>query len=160
MTPQETNALLDIVSRLDTFVSNNPETFEVWQYALGGADYQQAAHVVKTYYANLDPSNRSPITPGYIRRTVSRENERAAAKRAALTRAPSRDAHPESWRSRNPAEWDRLKTQGAVARLEQLERTGELGADQKRLDAYRATGVLPNPGVTDWSWDDDGSTPW
>lgn len=160
MTPQETNALLDIVSRIDTLVSNNAETLEVWQFALGGVDYTLAAHVVKTYYASVDPSSRTPVTPGYIRRTVARETERAAAKRAALTRTPEQNTHPESWRSRNPAEWDRLKTQGAVDRLEQLERTGEIGADQKRLDAYRATGVLPNPGVTDWSWDDDGSTPW
>ena len=152
MTPQETNALLDIVSRLDTFVSNNPEVFEVWQYALGGVDFQQAAHVVKTYYANLDPSNRSPITPGYIRRTVSRENERAAAKRAALESKPSKPQVVGSWRSKNPAEWDRLMVQGAVERLERLERTGEIGDDQVRLDAYRATGVLPAPGHADRSW--------
>lgn len=145
MTPQETNALLDIVSRLDTFVSNNPEVFEVWQYALGGVDFQQAAHVVKTYYANLEPSNRSPITPGYIRRTVSRENERAAAKRAALESKPSKPQTVGSWRAKNPDEWDRLMVAGAVERLERLEYTGEIGDDQWRLDAYRSSGTLPPP---------------
>lgn len=145
MTPQETNALLDIVSRIDTLVSNNPETFEVWQYALGGVDFQQAAHVVKAYYASQEVGARNPVTPSYIRRTVSRENERAAAKRAALESRPSKPQTVGSWRAKNPAEWDRLMMQGAVERLERLEYTGEIGDDQWRLDAYRSSGTLPPP---------------
>lgn len=147
MTPQETNALLDIVSRIDTLVSNNPETFEVWQYALGGVDFQQAAHVVKAYYASQEVGARNPVTPAYIRRTVSRENERAAAKRAALEAAPRKKATSRTWRSRNPAEWDRLVTQGAVDWLEDMERRNLLtDAQARRLLTYREAGVLPASG--------------
>lgn len=162
MTPVEATAALTYANQLDPRVPVNEANADLWASALVGNTADQVKWVIKDHYTRSLNGRGEPqtITPAAIRHRARVENERAAAKRAALTRAPERNTHPESWRSRNPAEWDRLKTQGAVDRLEQLERTGEIGADQKRLDAYRATGVLPNPGVTDWSWDDDGSTPW
>lgn len=154
MTPQETNALLDAAARIDSLILNTDETFEVWQFALGGVDYQQAAHVMKAYYAMQEVGARNPITPGYIRRTASRESERAAAKRAAIEARPAKPVSVSSWRSRNPAEWDRLKTQGAVDRLEDMERRGEIGDDQWRLDEFRASGILPpagKPRADEWA---------
>lgn len=158
MNPTETTAALTYANQIDERIQITPANLDVWAEALAHVPLEQTRWLIKQHYIRDD--KREPVSPAIIRRNARLENERAAAKRAALTRAPERDANPMSWRSRNPEEWDRLTTQGAVDRLEQLERSGEIGADQKRLDAYRATGVLPNPGVTDWSWDDDGSTPW
>ena len=107
MTPQETNALLDAAARIDSLILNTDETFEVWQFALGGVDYQQAAHVMKAYYATQEVGARNPITPGYIRRTVAREIERAAARRQALT-APAKRPAPLS--ERNPELWAQIKS--------------------------------------------------
>ena len=87
MTPQEANALLTAASRMDNFITGTDQEFEVWAYALGGVDYQLAASVLTEFYARREPGGPS-ITPGYIRRTVGREVERAAVKRAALERGP------------------------------------------------------------------------
>lgn len=68
----EINKLLVYVNQLDPFVPSNKANLEVWSYALRDTDLISANQVVFEYYANVDPHNREPITPGYIRRQARR----------------------------------------------------------------------------------------
>lgn len=126
MTPQEANALLTSASRMDNFITGTDQEFEVWAYALGGVDYQLAASVLTEFYARREPGGPS-ITPGYIRRTVGREVERAAVKRAALERGPDVNYQRQvnGWRARNPGEWDRLVRAGVHEQWEAWQARGE-----------------------------------
>ena len=126
MTPQEANALLTAASRMDNFITGTDQEFEVWEYALGGVDYQLAASVLTEFYARREPGGPS-ITPGYIRRTVGREVERAAVKRAAIERGPDVNYQRQvnGWRARNPGEWDRLVRAGVHEQWEAWQARGE-----------------------------------
>ena len=126
MTPQEANALLTSASRMDNFITGTDQEFEVWAYALGGVDYQLAASVLTEFYARREPGGPS-ITPGYIRRTVGREVERAAVKRAALERGPDVNYQRQvsTWRARNSDEWDRLVRAGVHEQWEAWQARGE-----------------------------------
>ena len=126
MTPQEANALLTSASRMDNFITGTDQEFEVWAYALGGVDYQLAASVLTEFYARREPGGPS-ITPGYIRRTVGREVERAAVKRAALERGPDVNYQRQvsTWRARNSDEWDRLVRAGVHEQWEAWRARGE-----------------------------------
>ena len=126
MTPQEANALLTSASRMDNFITGTDQEFEVWAYALGGVDYQLAASVLTEFYARREPGGPS-ITPGYIRRTVGREVERAAVKRAAIERGPDVNYQRQvnGWRARNPGEWDRLVRAGVHEQWEAWQARGE-----------------------------------
>ena len=126
MTPQEANALLTAASRMDNFITGTDQEFEVWAYALGGVDYQLAASVLTEFYARREPGGPS-ITPGYIRRTVGREVERAAVKRAAIERGPDVNYQRQvnGWRARNPGEWDRLVRAGVHEQWEAWQARGE-----------------------------------
>ena len=126
MTPQEANALLTSASRMDNFITGTDQEFEVWAYALGGVDYQLAASVLTEFYARREPGGPS-ITPGYIRRTVGREVERAAVKRAALERGPDVNYQRQvsTWRARNSDEWDRLVAAGTHEQWAAWARRGE-----------------------------------
>lgn len=126
MTPQEANALLTAASRMDNFITGTDQEFEVWAYALGGVDYQLAASVLTEFYARREPGGPS-ITPGYIRRTVGREVERAAVKRAAIERGPDVNYQRQvnGWRARNPGEWDRLVRAGIHEQWEAWQARGE-----------------------------------
>ena len=126
MNDQEVNVLLTEVSQVDNFVKNTDQEFEVWRFALAGVDYALAREVVIRFHAEKEPGGPS-ITPGYIRRAVAREVERAAVKRAALERGP--DVHYQrqvnTWRARNPQEWDRLKAEGVHIQWEAWANRGE-----------------------------------
>ena len=126
MTPQEANALLTAASRMDNFITGTDQEFEVWAYALGGVDYQLAASTLTEFYARREPGGPS-ITPGYIRRTVGREVERAAVKRAAIERGPDVNYQRQvnGWRARNPGEWDRLVRAGVHEQWEAWQARGE-----------------------------------
>ena len=66
------NGLLTYVNQLDPLVPNNDQNFEVWYYALQDTDLRSAKQVVFEYYATVDPYNKQPITPGYIKRQARR----------------------------------------------------------------------------------------
>ena len=154
MTPTEATAAMTYANQLDGRVPVNEANADLWASALAGATAEQVRWIIRDHYTRAtDSRGEAPtITPALIRRRAHTEAERAAARRAALESRPSKPQSIGSWRSKNPQEWDRLMVQGAVERLERLERTGEIGDDQKRLDAYRTTGVLPAPGHADRSW--------
>lgn len=126
MNDQEVNALLTEVSQVDNFVKNTDQEFEVWKFALAGVDYTLAREVTIRFHAEKEPGGPS-ITPGYIRRAVAREVERAAVKRAALERGP--DVHyrrqVNTWRARNPEMWDELVRAGTHEQWDAWRRQGE-----------------------------------
>lgn len=66
------NRLLVYVNQLDPLVPNNEPTLEVWTHALRSVDLAAAKRAVMDYYGNVDPADRQPITPGYIRRQARR----------------------------------------------------------------------------------------
>lgn len=68
----EINRLLTYVNQLDPLVPANQANLEVWVYALEDTDLKSAQQVVFEYYATVDPYNKQPITPGYIRKQARR----------------------------------------------------------------------------------------
>ena len=147
MTPTEATAAMTYANQLDGRVPVNEANADLWASALAGATVEQVRWIIRDHYTRAtDSRGEAPtITPALIRRRAHTEAERAAARRAALESKPSKPQTVGSWRSQNPDEWDRLMVQGAVERLERLERSGEIGDDQWRLDAYRSSGALPPP---------------
>lgn len=66
------NRLLTYTNQLDPLVPANNATLELWTIALRKTNMQAAKVVVVDYYGSIDPSDREPITPGYIRRAARR----------------------------------------------------------------------------------------
>lgn len=126
MNSQEVNALLTAASEMDNFIKNADAEFKVWERALAGVDSALASEVLMRFYADREPGGSS-ITPGHIRRVVAREVERAAVKRAALERGPDVNYQRQvnTWRSRNPDEWDALVKDGAHDQWSRWNRAGE-----------------------------------
>lgn len=126
MNSQEVNALLTAASEMDNFIKNADAEFAVWERALAGVDSALASEVLTRFYADREPGGSS-ITPGHIRRSVAREVERAAVKRAALERGPDVNYQRQvnTWRSRNPDEWDALVKDGAHDQWSRWNRAGE-----------------------------------
>ena len=150
MTPTEATAALTYASQLDARVPVNEANADLWASALAGMSVEQVKWIIKDHYTrSTDFRGEVPaLTPAVIRRRGRIEAERAAAKRAALEAAPRKKATGGTWRSRNPAEWDRLVQAGAVDWLEQMERRGLLDASQaRRLQVFRETGTLPPRGT-------------
>lgn len=85
------NRLLGYTNQLDPLVPVNNPTFEVWTAALWATDLGSAKQAVMEYYTNLDPSERRPITPGYIRRAAGRIQARKYGK---TIMCPDHDWHP------------------------------------------------------------------
>jgi hypothetical protein len=118
----ETNAFLTWVSQYDGRVNNTPAAVEIWQSALIFATVAEAKQAAEDHYRM---NEAPPVSPGGIRKrcmTIQSTNE---AKRRAITAAPTRMvSDPNSFRSRNPEEWDRLAAEGAEKRRADLAARG------------------------------------
>lgn len=129
MNTAEAAATLAYAVQIDGRIQATEANTDVWGYGLAGIPLDQIKWIIRDYYARADDSRGGlqPITPGYIRSRARAENERAAAKRAALESKPVKtyEQSVDSWRARNPAEWDRLVREGVHEQWEKWRRQGE-----------------------------------
>lgn len=149
MTPQECAAALTYANQIDPRIQLNDAALDVWETALSHADPEQVRWVIRNHYAsgvNANEGSQPMLTAAMVRRALSEETNRAAAKRSALEAPVHRQelgagpAREIGRRLEDPA-FMREVVAGAVERLEDLERRELIDpAGQKRLDHYRRTG--------------------
>lgn len=118
----ETNAFVTWVSQHDGRVSNAPAAIEVWQASLDNATASEAKQAILDHYRANESTPASPA--GIRKRTLTLRTTAEAQARAIEALPPIK--HPNSWRSRNPKEWDRLFEQGREQRRAELAARGLL----------------------------------
>ena len=122
MDHKQTIAMLTWINQVDPRVMLNEANVEVWAYAMQNVAGDIAKQAVLEHYKANDSIAASP---GAISKRASNIKNSREAKQAAITALPPAK-HPNSWRSRNPEEWDRLAEQGRLERRADLETRGLL----------------------------------
>lgn len=149
MTPEQAIDLVHAANSLDNFIQINPVTTDTWHQQLAGIDPQQAYQVLTQFYGNKEPSDRSSITPGYIRRKVKEHNERQAQARArkelATRDRPERNQNQIRGRVKNDPGLRKLFEEARLNELLRLERRGIINPKQQQiLDYVRAHDKFPD----------------
>lgn len=122
MDHKQTIAMLTWINQVDPRVMLNEANVEVWAYAMRNIPGDVAKQSVLEHYKANDSIAASP---GAISKRAANIKTSRDAKQSAITALPpARD--PNSWRSRNPEEWDRLFEQGRQERRADLMARGIL----------------------------------
>ena len=122
MDHKQTIAMLTWINQVDPRVMLNEANVEVWAYAMSATPSDIAKQAVLEHYKANDSIAASP---GAIsKRAINIRNSREAKTNALEALPPFK--HPNSWRSRNPEEWDRLFEQGREQRRADLQARGLL----------------------------------
>lgn len=123
MDHKQTIAMLTWINQTDPRVMLNEAAVEVWAYSMQHIDTADAKQAILEHYK----ANESiAASPGAIsKRAHNIRNSREAKAKALEPPAPA-FKHPNSWRARNPEEWDRLVEVGRQERLADLQRRGLL----------------------------------
>ncbi|WP_426940292.1 hypothetical protein [Pseudarthrobacter sp. S6] len=122
MDHKQTIAMLTWINQVDPRVMLNEANVDVWAYAMTNTAPDVAKQAVLEHYK----ANESiAASPGAIsKRAANIKNSREAKTNALEALPPIK--HPNSWRSRNPAEWDRLFEEGQEQRRAELMARGLL----------------------------------
>lgn len=116
MDHKQTIAMLTWINQVDPRVMLNEANVEVWAYAMKTFPVDIAKQAVLEHYKANDSVAASP---GAIsKRAGNIRTSREARQSAIEALPPARD--PNSWRSRNPEEWDRLFEIGRQQRRDDL----------------------------------------
>ena len=122
MDTKQTIAMLTWINQVDPRVMLNEANVEVWAYSMSAYPADIAKEAVLQHYKANDSIAASP---GAISKRALNIKSSREAKNAAITALPpARD--PNSWRSRNPEEWDRLFEVGRQQRQADLKARGRL----------------------------------
>jgi len=122
MDHKQTIAMLTWINQVDPRVMLNEANVEVWAYAMSATPADIAKQAVLEHYKANDSIAASP---GAISKRAANIRNSREAKTNALEALPP-IKHPNSWRSRNPEEWDRLFEQGREQRRADLQARGLL----------------------------------
>ena len=122
MDHKQTIAMLTWINQVDPRVMLNEANVEVWAYAMSQTPSDVAKQAVLEHYKANDSIAASP---GAISKRAANIRNSREAKTNALEALPP-IKHPNSWRSRNPEEWDRLFEQGREQRRADLQARGLL----------------------------------
>jgi hypothetical protein len=101
--------MLTWINQTDPRVMLNQASVERWHYALRPFEYAVAKQAVLEHYKAHESI---AATPGAISKRAGFIRTAREAGQRAIDPPRDRVRHPLSWRSRNPAEWDRLFEQG------------------------------------------------
>lgn len=123
MDHKQTIAMLTWINQVDPRVMLNEANVEVWAYAMQNVDGPVAKQAVLEHYKANDSIAASP---GAISKRATNIKNSMDAKTKALQPPAPAYRHPNSWRARNPEEWDRLFEQGRQARIDDLTKRGLL----------------------------------
>lgn len=123
MDHKQTIAMLTWINQVDPRVMLNEAAAETWAYAMRTVPADVAKQAVLEHYKAHESIAASP---GAISKRAANIKTSRDAKSRAITATPGGVRDPNSWRARNPAEWDRLKEAGRQARLADLRSRGRL----------------------------------
>ena len=123
MDHKQTIAMLTWINQVDPRVMLNEASAETWAYSMRNIPPDVAKRAVLEHYK----ANESiAASPGAIsKRSANIKNSRDAKQNALEPPAPA-FKHPNSWRSRNPEEWDRLVEVGRQERIADLTARGRM----------------------------------
>lgn len=116
-------AMLTWINQVDPRVMLNEAAAETWAYAMRTIPANVAKQAVLEHYKAHESIAASP---GAISKRAGNIKNSLDAKTRALEPTPRAYADPNSWRARNPEEWDRLKEQGRLERQADLKARGRL----------------------------------
>ena len=120
MDHKQTIAMLTWINQVDPRVMLNEANVEVWAYSMQAYPVDIAKQAVLEHYKAHESI---AATPGAIsKRAGNIRTSREARQNAIEALPPAR--HPNSWRSRNPEEWDRLLEVGRQQRRDDLTSRG------------------------------------
>ena len=120
MDHKQTIAMLTWINQVDPRVMLNEANVEVWAYSMQAYPVDIAKQSVLEHYKAHESI---AATPGAIsKRAGNIRTSREARQNAIEALPPAR--HPNSWRSRNPEEWDRLFEIGRQQRRDDLTSRG------------------------------------
>lgn len=123
MDHKQTIAMLTWINQVDPRVMLNEAAVDVWAYAMRNVPADVAKQAVLEHYKMHEDLAATP--GGISKRSVNIKASREA-KQKALSAHPAPFKDPNSWRSRNPEEWDRLVEVGRQERLADLKRRGRM----------------------------------
>lgn len=116
-------AMLTWINQVDPRVMLNEAAAETWAYAMRNIPADVAKQAVLEHYKAHESIAASP---GAISKRAANIKTSRDAKTRALTDKPGTFRDPNSWRSRNPDEWDRLVEIGRQERINDLTARGRL----------------------------------
>lgn len=123
MDHKQTIAMLTWINQVDPRVMLNEAAAETWAYAMRTVPTDVAKQAVLEHYKAHE---NIAASPGAISKRAANIKTSRDAKTRALADKPAAYRDPNSWRNRNPAEWDRLFEEGRQARRADLEARGRL----------------------------------
>jgi hypothetical protein len=122
MNAEETVLLLTWVNQHDPRVQLNAASRDIWAYSLSPFTAAEAKQAILDHYRLNDSI---PVTPGAIRKRADDHRAVTEGRESAMKKLPASSwPNPNSWRKRNPEEWDRLVEQGRQAREDDLRARG------------------------------------
>lgn len=125
MTPEEVSACVAYANGIDPRVQMNTPSAQLWARVIGHRTAREVMAGIQVYYGRgrINGREHPPVDPTSIRRIINESYEREEARTRALEPPRNRVMSPESFRRRNPAEWDRLIEIGKQEFLEQAKDT-------------------------------------
>lgn len=123
MDHKATIAMLTWINQVDPRVMLNEASAETWAYAMSSTPADVAKQAVLEHYKAHE---QFAASPGAISKRAANIKTSREAKQNALEPPLPPFKDPNSWRARNPEEWDRLKEQGRQQRQDDLRARGRL----------------------------------
>ena len=121
MNAEETVLLLTWVNQHDPRVQLNAASRDIWAYSLSPFTAAEAKQAILDHYRLNDSI---PVTPGAIRKRADDHRAVTQGRESAKQLPAASWPNPNSWRKRNPEEWDRLVEQGRQEREDDLRARG------------------------------------
>lgn len=154
----ETIHFLRWVSSVDARVMFNEPAVEMWQHALAPVAAAEAKQAVLDHYRQSD---QFPATHAGIRKRALNVRDMQQAQHRALEATPASTTikNPNSWRARNPQEWNRLFEQGRrEANAERAINGARYGVKANSPEAREGNLTQFNmPEYTDWATDTEAA---
>lgn len=123
MDHKQTIAMLTWINQVDPRVMLNEASAETWAYAMSNIPTDVAKQAVLEHYKAHE---QFAASPGAISKRAGNIKTSREAKQKALEPPLPPYKDPNSWRARNPEEWDRLKEEGRQSRIADLKARGRL----------------------------------
>ncbi|MFI2563036.1 hypothetical protein [Paenarthrobacter sp. NPDC018779] len=114
---QEVISMVRWINEGDPRVPFNDSSVEQWHHALRSVD---AAVAKQAVLEHVKINEGIPVSPAAISKRAGYIKTAREAGQRAIEPPRNRVAHPLSWRSRNPEEWDRLFEAGREQRRAEL----------------------------------------
>lgn len=125
MKAEELRACITYANGIDPRVQMTSPNAELWGKTVGHKNALEVTTAIQVYYQRprINDREHPVIDPTSIRRIINSEWEREAAHQRAI--APKATKHPtQTFRQRNPSEWDRLVAKGRDDHIEDLQSRG------------------------------------